>query len=83
MEKNIKFHLLNDLTFFDLKIINNLSIKRIVLEEIIINLIEIGKLIVGFEITDNNIIKVEEIISINDDPIQNNNIDNNKNTLIN
>ena len=82
LEKNIKFHLLNDLTFFDLKIINNLSIKGIVLEEIIINLIEIRKLIEGFEITDKNIIRVKEIISINDDTIQNNNIDNNKNILI-
>ena len=64
LENRIKNSNLNDLVFHDLNYFNNNSFKGFVEEELIINLIEVGKLLLNFVICKENIITVNELINI-------------------
>ena len=71
LENKIKYNNLNDLVFQDLKYFKNNSFKGFVEEELIINLIEIGKLLSNFQICKENIITVNELINIKNEKIIN------------
>ena len=73
LEKNIKLYLLTDITFSKLNFLNNLSFKGILVEELIIQSLEIGKIITN-GISEENIITVDEIISISKNEIISNNL---------
>lgn len=64
LENKIKNSNLNNLVFHDLNYFNNNSFKGFVEEELIINLIEVGKLLLNFVICKENIITVNEVINI-------------------
>ena len=63
LENEIKNNHLNDLIFYNLKYFNNNAFKGFVEEELIINLIEIGK-IFDKKIPEQNIVIVDELIKI-------------------
>lgn len=71
LENKIKSINLNNLVFHDLNYFNNNSFKGFVEEELIINLIEVGKLLLNFEISKENIITVNELINIKDEKLIN------------
>ena len=71
LENKIKYNNLNDLVFQDLKYFKNNSFKGFVEEELIMNLIEIGKLLSNFQICKENIITVNELINIKNEKIIN------------
>ena len=62
---------LNELVFHDLNYFNNNSFKEFVEKELIINLIEVGKLLLNFEICKENIITVNELINIENEGLIN------------
>ena len=67
VDNDVKIFLIKDIIFFDLTLFNNSAFKGIVEEELIITLIEMGKIILTKEIDKNNIIKVKEILSIKEE----------------
>lgn len=68
LENEIKNNYLNNLVFCELKYFNNNSFKGFVEEELIINLIEVGKLF-NNKIPKENIIIVDELINIKEEKL--------------
>ena len=64
LENDIKLYLLNDIVFFDLDLFNNFSFKGKKEEELILTLLQLGKIIISLLIEEKNILKVREIVSI-------------------
>ena len=81
LENKIKNYFLNDLVFCDLKYFNNNNLKGFVEKEIIINLLENGK-ILNEKINNENIIKVDKINEIEFEKKLTNEIQINKPILI-
>lgn len=80
LENEIKNNHLNDLVFSELQYFNNIGFKGFVVEELIINQIEVGKLF-NKQIPEKNIVIVEKLINISNE-ILNEKIDNSKPILI-
>ena len=81
LENDIKLYLLQDIVFFDLDLFNNFGFKGIIEEELILTLLELGKIIISSPIEEKNILKVSEILSIKNESNINNEI-NIKNPII-